>query len=1078
MKRERSVWMKIFVPLVVAMIVQLAFIIGVIYFKGTMSELERNEMRILNQKVINRGNYLQEAMNSWAQLDSAVNAVGRIAEKYDKEAGSLRELEKDNILYSAFLEDAAPELISLLRRNSVNSVFLILSTADPAQGIGNKPGIYIRDQDTLSFPPEDNGDLLVKRMPSSVGRSMNIAYDSDWKPLFRFGDDELCYDFFKKPYEQAWQHSGWKSSDLGYWSPSYNLAEDTQSVIAYSVPLRLADGTVYGVLGIDVTQERLMKLLNYEELNEEGTGVYILGLLEEEGILKEQIVNGSSPTGRQEMKNGENNNRREGENTDNNENTVPYILTQNRKSSFLPQSYYIDGEKNEDYYASLHFLNVYHSNSPFEDEKWVLAGMVRENSLFTFSRQIRDLLAGAVLLCSLGGILIVIFVTMIISRPLMELAQSVRSSNPSIPIRLPRSGVKELNELGAAIEDLSADVHDVSTKFDQIIKMSSVEMAGFEADEKSRNLYVSEGFFELFGKVTAEESRINQAAFKKDLEALEPYIIKRSEGEILYELEDKVNSDGSGDKAVEGGTGRDVRNDIEAGTDRYGKNGMNSGDDRYVQDSKNGRYDLHGHIGIINNENLKYWIRLKIVHKNEKWYGLAENVTKEIQEIKNVEYERDYDSLTNLLNRRAFSANCKCVLEKGPESVKTCAMVMIDLDNLKLLNDNYGHEWGDRYIRLAAASIKKYLPVGSIVARMSGDEFLTFLYGYEGEDEIRHMISWLENSLSEEYLLLPDGHTYRLRMSGGIAFYPRDAQSYTDLVKYADFAMYKVKNSVKGKFWDFDRDSYLKEAYLLQNKEELNKLIEKKLVKYYFQPIIDTRTGEIFAYEALMRSALDTIPTIQEILALARQEYKLGQIERLTWFQAMEAFTGLKKEGVIGSTCRVFINSIPNQLMSVEDCNEFAALYEKELPLIVAEVTEEEKMNVDVQKYKNDLIHEWGGRIAIDDYGTGYNGQSVLIQITPEYIKIDLSFVRNVQLDDKKQTMIRNTVRYAHENGMCVIAEGVETEEEVKELLCLGADYFQGYYYGKPMLRPEPIVEEKKRRLIEMAKELYGTGLD
>lgn len=986
MRQERSVWTKMFIPLVVAMLIQVVFIIGVIYAVGTVQKLDQNEYGILRQKIINRGDYLQETMKKWAQLDSTVSAVNQIVSKYEMEnPNGLSELETDDVLYTAILDEAAPVLVDLMRQNMVNGVFLVLSTSS-LEEIGNKPGIYLRDLNALSNSPEDNSDLLAKRMPAEISRSLNIGYDFDWKPIFQFGEYEECYDFFRKPYEEALIRTEWNSKDLGYWSHSFTLTQDTQKVIAYSVPLKLSDGTVYGVLGIDVTEEHVRNLMDYHELNNSDMAAYLLGILDEENTVKPQVFNGVEDC-RLTQEAGK------------------VFLTQGALTKSLAEAWSVSTENKSNYLMGIHSLNIYDRNSPFEED-WVLCGMVDAEELFSYSNQMQKLLRGTTLVCLLGGVLIVVFVTQILSRPLLGMVQAVRESNPRSPVKIPVTSVKELNELGRAIEQFSEDAFDISTKFDQIIKMASVELAGFEIDEESGMLYVSEGFFGMFGRVDVKEDRLDAERFNFYIKELDEFVIKREEKETLYEL---------------------------------------------------------------NREDGKAWIRLRIGRNNKKCYGLAENVTKEILEIRKVEYERDYDMLTNLLNRRAFRVRCEEALKQEPQTLRHGAMMMIDLDNLKLLNDNYGHEWGDRYIQLAALSIRKFLPESSLVARMSGDEFQVFLYGYDKKSDIREILHFMERCLGEEYMVLPDNKTYKLRMSGGLAWYPEDAQDFSTLVKYADFAMYKVKNSVKGKFWYFDKNSYLKEYYLLQNKEELNRLIEQQLVEYHFQPIIEARTGKIFAYEALMRSLLKAIPSVQEILTLARQEYKLGQIEKLTWFKAMDAFIKLRHDHVIGEECKVFINSIPNQILSQEDCASFVSLYAEALPLIVAEVTEEEKMNLDVQECKNNLIRQWGAQIAIDDYGTGYNSQSVLIRISPEFIKIDMGFVRNVQLDEKKQMMIRNTVAYAHEHAIGVIAEGVENLEEVETLLHLNVDYFQGYYYASPSSCPQPPKESRIRELVALA---------
>lgn len=995
MKREQSVRTKIFIPLVVAMLAQVILIVGGIYAKGTISELNHNEFRILSQQVINRVDYLQDAMQKWSNLDGAVYDINRIAERcYADYGGDFTGLEKNEAVYRELLEDAAPVLISLLRGNSVNGVFLVLDTQAPEAPLANKPGIYLRDLDSLSAPPEDNSDLLAKRLLPEMGRTLNIAYDADWKPSFRFGEQEELYAFYRRPYEEAWKRESWRSMDLGYWSAGFSLTGDTRQAIAYSVPLRLEDGTIYGVMGVDITLDHLKKLLGYQELNEEDLGAYILAA-QRGDVLEVQMVNGPS---------------------------LAYAMGDNRlltleqdgRSDKIPEAYCIRPGGKAVFYGSVIPLRIYDNYSPFEEDAWVLCGVIEGAEIFSFSEQISKMLEWTALVCIFMGVLIVIFVTVIISKPLVGMAQNVRGSDPRFPVVLPVTGVKELNELGEAIGQLSADVFDASNKFTQILKLASVEMAGFEVDEETGKLFVMEGFFTMFGQEEIPYEKLNGALFREKMGEVERRLRKRTGQESLYEI------------PREGETA---------------------------------------------------WIRLNIIHQNHKWCGLAENVTKEIQEIQKVEYERDYDVLTNLLNRRAFRVRVEELLREGGRTLGIGAMLMIDLDNLKLLNDTYGHDWGDRYLKLTAAAMQKTATANCLISRMSGDEFLVFFYGYQDLAQIREALKRLEERMGQEYLTLPDGTAYRLRMSGGVAWYPRDAEDFQTLLKYADFAMYKIKNSVKGKFADFERESYLKESYLLQNKEELNKLIEQQLVEYHFQPIVDVRTGEIFAYEALMRSTLPTIPSIKEILTLARQEFKLGQIERLTWFLSVRSFVELRNKQAVDEKCKLFINSIPNQSLSDEDCRQFAALYQDVLSLIVVEVTEEEKMNAEIQFHKHEIIRSWGGQVAIDDYGTGYNGQSVLLRTSPEYVKIDQGFVRNVHLDDKKQAMIRSTLEYAGIRNIKVIAEGVETLEEVTCLLKLGVDYLQGYYYAKPAACPAKIDILKKQELVTLSAGMHKSGI-
>ena len=144
---------------------------------------------------------------------------------------------------------------------------------------------------------------------------------------------------------------------------------------------------------------------------------------------------------------------------------------------------------------------------------------------------------------------------------------------------------------------------------------------------------------------------------------------------------------------------------------------------------------------------------------------------------------------------------------------------------------------------------------------MSGDEFYVFFHGYSRREDIRALIDQLKTAVHEAILPLPDDDSFHMRASAGVAWYPEDAQDYEQLIRFADFAMYTVKHTTKGEFSEFNMADYEKDAYLLHKKEELNKLIDQRLVDYHFQPIVSTATGDVFAYEALMRSRMDGLKT-------------------------------------------------------------------------------------------------------------------------------------------------------------------------------------------------------------------------
>ncbi|MEG1943649.1 MAG: diguanylate cyclase, partial [Angelakisella sp.] len=328
------------------------------------------------------------------------------------------------------------------------------------------------------------------------------------------------------------------------------------------------------------------------------------------------------------------------------------------------------------------------------------------------------------------------------------------------------------------------------------------------------------------------------------------------------------------------------------------------------------------------------WVRLTMVNEPNHTLGVVVDITEDTLNKRHIEYERDYDSLTNLLNRRAFTVAIGKLFDE-PEALKVSALLMLDLDNLKYINDSYGHDCGDGYLRAAANAMKKLPLQNMLLARMSGDEFFIFIYGYDSKKQIRGFISELKQIINESYYILAGGDSVRVRCSAGVTWYPEDTTRLEDLARYADFAMYSAKNNKKGDFCEFEREDYDKNSYLLHSREELNKLIEHRMISYHFQPIVSAATGAVFAYEALMRSRLETLRTPLEILALARSQSKLYEIEKLTWFSALE--TTVKDSVFADGNCKIFINSVSNNILNDNDIEELRSTFQRYLHRIVLE---------------------------------------------------------------------------------------------------------------------------------------------
>ncbi len=655
-------------------------------------------------------------------------------------------------------------------------------------------------------------------------------------------------------------------------------------------------------------------------------------------------------------------------------------------------------------------LRIYNSNTPFSSQEWVLAGMLPHQAMQRFTRSLMFAAMIATGIALVIGFLVCFVISYMLQRPVARLAQEMRTEDPTRTIHLSPTGILEIDQMSDEVMRLSQDVLESGRKFSTIIEMASVHLAGFEIDKEQNSLFLTENFFSIFGRADISGQGMTVEAFRETMEQFQPYYTR---------TEQSVN----------------------------------------------------GHILRIPIQDKHHFIQIRVLDTKEHVYGLAEDVTQSLLEKQIMKYERDHDSLTNLFNRRAFRRKVQALFDESVNRITIGALVWIDLDNLKYTNDTYGHEYGDRYLRTAASAIEHSLDRNVITARISGDEFNVFIYGYSSRAEIEQQIRRLRHALGEAALTLPDGNQQRVRATGGIAWYPQDSATFDDLSKYADYAMYSAKRVSKGDFQYFDMAMFQGQNIQLRNNAALTRMIEEQLLYYAFQPIVDARTGNIFAYEAMMRPDVGMYFSVKDAMDTARREGKLSQIETLTWFVGLQAFDELIKQGHIAPESCLFINSIPTQRLSEETEQELLTRYGKYGPRLVMELTEDERMDAAIWHEKERRHKAMGGRVALDDYGAGYNSDKALLTLSPDLIKVDLEIVRDIHLDADKRAIVEYIVNYAHTRGKKVIAEGVETAEETRAIVKLGVDYIQGYFFSKPLREPEGVSPTSVAFLRELARE-------
>lgn len=973
MLKRHSIMKRITLSLAVVFILQSFLFAGLIWFGGTVTQLNQNALDILNERVINRKNDLEnEMIQRWSSLSQSQEII------HDTVLAYLSETEQDYTSLvpedeqtAELLANLSDELIYLLRRNIVTGAFVVFDGPPESQ---NKTGLYLRDMDPTSNP-SNNSDLLLERGPATLGQLLNIPMDTGWTPTFYMDTPHPFYDL---PLHAAAQYPGVKASDLGFWSAPFQLSTDDRMLITYTQPLLDDSGKSYGVIGVEIALDYLQSQVPYTELNPEKNSGYLLAMTEDNGRTFHRVMV-SGPILKALF--GE---------TD----TFSFEKSSQYNSIFTAET--DPNRTSEEVYASVQYINLYNSNTPFVHQRWALIGLSRGSDLFAFSNNVVSTLLTFSLASLLLGVAFACFAGYVVSKPIQTLVEEVRTLDPSHPVKLSPTHVSEIDDLSGAIELLSQNVAEAASRLSQIIEMTSIPIGAFEINRATLQVYVTKGFLTMFGLSADQEPTT-----KEELDAI---------------FEEK-------------------RTYIE-------------------EEDMNTLTVVYKHPDGANNFR---WLRLKAVVADASILGVMVDVTSEILEKHKIEYERDYDLLTNLLNRRAFLARLKR-LEQHPEQLKTGALIMMDLDNLKYINDTYGHDYGDEYIRCAAEVLRKCSVYNALAARMSGDEFFMFFSGYDSKEDLKQVIGQMRLKMDETYMLLPDGHKFKLRASAGIAWYPDDSRSFEELIRYADFAMYEVKNAVKGGVKDFDLGSYQRDAFLLYSREELNRIIDEQATDFVFQPIVSCATGEVIGHEALMRPRSKALTTPADVLRIARAQSKLYQIERLTWFKAMEIYAALPDKPQDGL---IFINSIPSQALTIEDCAAFDQLYADYLGRYVIELTEADELDEQGTMYKQSRVGRHGAHIAIDDFGTGYNNDALLLNLKPDYVKVDMGIVRGIHHDANRRELFRNLATFCRERGIQVIAEGVETQEEMEVVVALGADLIQGYFAAKPQRLLMPVPAER-----------------
>lgn len=491
-KTGRTVFHTAMQPLVMLILLQAAILLGSLYLSGIFSQVNSNERSILGKQVVNRANYLEIQMTQqWSDIAELAQSINRKTQAaIEQGAIRLDLLENDSKEASKLIGMICTDMIETMYRNKNSGIYVIFNTSSLDGNVEPKTGFHVRDFDPTVNATTQYSDLLLECAPISTVKAMNISTDTGWDTRYDFG---TAYgDYFRKPFMEAYRAMRkLEAVDYACWNSS--AQSSLPSGLTYSMPLMLEDGTLYGVLGVELLDDYVGDSLPYDELGFGTDGTYMLALFDK-GTNRATL---KMVSGKTRLRRGE---------------TI--ALTPGKDSSYAFEQ---DGKK---IVTQMDRLTVYDMYAPFDSETWVLMGATTAQSLYAFSKRVSRMILLAIALMLIFDAAGSVLIARRLSKPIEKLSKEVdiaRMNENGIP-RLSITGIREIDHFAEAFAELSREAINTSTRFLRMLDMASVDIAGCEFDTSKEAdvtpAFATDNFFPLLGVPNGDAGNVTLGQIK------------------------------------------------------------------------------------------------------------------------------------------------------------------------------------------------------------------------------------------------------------------------------------------------------------------------------------------------------------------------------------------------------------------------------------------------------------------------------------------------------------------------------------------------------------------------------------
>lgn len=455
----------------------------------------------------------------------------------------------------------------------------------------------------------------------------------------------------------------------------------------------------------------------------------------------------------------------------------------------------------------------------------------------------------------------------------------------------------------------------------------------------------------------------------------------------------------------------------------------------------------------------KFWQSMSITPIQDSegntthYLSLKSDISKQKDAEKQLRYQAENDLLTNLPNRPVLLKQLEISIQKAKTDQTRSAVLFMDLDNFKDVNDTLGHMSGDELLKLVALRLRNCIKDKDIIARLGGDEFAIIQHDIQSANEPSTLAEKIIKTITSPFKV--DDHLLHIGISIGITLIPDDGHSTSSLLSNSDIAMYSAKESSGSQYKFFDHDLQLSIQRKRQIEVHLHSAISDNELTLLFQPKINILTNEVIGAEALLRWDSNVLGPVSpnEFIPISEQSGLIIELGEWVLKRALYLISAWQEQGL--KIPKIAVNLSPVQLKDVNlipDIERLISNYKISTNLLELEITETAAMaDPDFAETQLKALRELGITLAMDDFGTGYSSLSYLASLPIDRIKIDRSFVNDIQHSDQAKAIIESIIHLGNILKKKVIAEGVEDKSQLELLGQLGCHEAQGYYISKPI---------------------------